>query len=117
MPSDRPFAIIQRSHLDDTGDEDQVAAPNPRRCWSRRACRRLLWHVAYIDVVVSADLRTARKAADETARDFRSGTDEVKGWDQRPCGRTRHKALEPRNRRLEHRVEQRLDISSFWQPP
>lgn len=76
----KPFAIIQRWHIADNSDEDKngrpIAKPMP-------AVTRLppgpVCHVAYIDVQANPHPNElARRAADETARDFKCGKDEVK---------------------------------------
>jgi hypothetical protein len=61
----KPFAIIQRWHIADNADEDKNGRPT---------C-----HVAYVDVKANPDANElARKAADEVARGFKCGKDEVK---------------------------------------
>jgi hypothetical protein len=76
----KPFAVIQRWHLDDTSDEDKSGRPMAKpvlvvtRLPPGRVC-----HVAYVDAQANPDANElARKAADEIARDFRCGQDEVK---------------------------------------
>ncbi len=76
----KPFAIIQRWHLDDNGDPDKSGRPTPK---PMLVVTRLppgpVCHVAYVDVQANHDANTlARKAADELARDFKCGKDEVK---------------------------------------
>jgi hypothetical protein len=76
----KPFAIIQRWHLDDIGDEDRNGRPTAK---PMLAVTRLppgpVCHVAYVDVQANPDANAlARKAADEVARGFRCGKDEVK---------------------------------------
>jgi len=76
----RPFAIIQRWHLDDNGDEDKNGRPTAR---PMLVVTRLppgpVCHVAYVDAKANADANElARKAADEFARGFQCGKDEVK---------------------------------------
>jgi hypothetical protein len=76
----KPFAIIQRWHIDDRGDEDKNGRPIAK---PMLAVTRLppgeVCHVAYIDVAANADANElARKAADETARGFKCGKDEVR---------------------------------------
>jgi hypothetical protein len=76
----KPFATIQRWHLDDNNDEDKSGRPTPK---PMLVVTRLppgpVCHVAYVDVQANADADgLARKAADEFARDFRCGQDEVK---------------------------------------
>jgi hypothetical protein len=76
----KPFAIIQRWHLADTSDEDRDGRPIAK---PMLAVTRLppgpVCHVAYIDVKANPDAdELARKAADEFARGFKCGKDEVK---------------------------------------
>jgi hypothetical protein len=76
----KPFAIIQRWHIADNSDEDTNGRPIAK---PMLAVTRLppgpVCHVAYIDVKANSDANElARKAADETARGFKCGKDEVK---------------------------------------
>ena len=76
----KPFAIIQRWHLDDIGDEDKNGRPTAR---PMLVVTRLppgpVCHVAYIDVKANPNANElARKAAGEFARAFKCGTDTVK---------------------------------------
>jgi hypothetical protein len=76
----KPFAIIQRWHIADNSDEDKNGRPIAK---PMLAVTRLppgpVCHVAYIDVKANPDANElARKAADETARGFKCGKDEVK---------------------------------------
>ena len=76
----KPFAIIQRWHLDDNGDQDRNGRPTAK---PMLAVTRLppgpVCHVAYIDVQANPDANElARKAADEAARSFKCGKDQVK---------------------------------------
>ena len=76
----KPFAIIQRWHLDDNNDEDKNGRPTAK---PMLAVTRLppgpVCHVAYIDVQANPNANElARKAADELARGFKCGHDEVK---------------------------------------
>jgi hypothetical protein len=76
----KPFAIIQRWLIADVSDEDNKGRPIAK---PMLAVTRLppgpVCHVAYIDVQANPDANAlARKAADETARGFRCGKDEVK---------------------------------------
>jgi hypothetical protein len=76
----KPFAIIQRWHLDDNEDEDKNGRPTAK---PMLVVTRLppgpVCHVAYIDVKANPDANElARKAADEVARGFKCGKDEVK---------------------------------------
>ena len=75
-----PFAIIQRWHIDDSGDQDKHGRPTAK---PMLAVTRLppgpVCHVAYIDVTANPNANElARKAADEIARDFKCGADEAK---------------------------------------
>jgi hypothetical protein len=75
-----PFAIIQRWHIADNSDEDRNGRPIAK---PMLAVTRLppgpVCHVAYVDVQANPNANElARKAADETARDFKCGKDEVK---------------------------------------
>ena len=74
----RPFAIIQRWRLDDNGDQDKNGRPvaKPMLVVTRLPPGPVC-HVAYIDVQANAN-ELARKAADEFARGFNCGKDEVK---------------------------------------
>jgi hypothetical protein len=76
----KPFAIIQRWHIADNSDEDKNGRPIAK---PMLAVTRLppgsVCHVAYIDVKANPDANElARKAADEAARGFKCGKDEVK---------------------------------------
>ena len=76
----KPFAIIQRWHLDDVTDEDKNGRPIAK---SMLVVTRLppgpVCHVAYVDVKANPDANElARKVADEFARGFECGKDEVK---------------------------------------
>ena len=76
----KPFAIIQRWHIADNSDEDKNGRPIAK---PMLAVTRLppgpVCHVAYIEVKANPDAHElARKAADETARGFKCGKDEVK---------------------------------------
>lgn len=76
----KPFAIIQRWHIADNTDEDSNGRPIAR---PMLAVTRLppgqVCHVAYIDAQANPNPNElARKAADELARDFKCGKDEVK---------------------------------------
>ena len=76
----RPFAIIQRWHIADNGDQDNDGRPiaKPMLVVTRLPPGPVC-HVAYIDVKANPDANAlARKAADDTARDFKCGEDEVK---------------------------------------
>src|ERR1700686_377554 len=76
----KPFAIIQRWHIADNGDPDKDGRPIAKPLL---AVTRLppgpVCHVAYVDAQANPNPNElARKAADELARDFKCGTDEVK---------------------------------------
>src|SRR6202166_342004 len=76
----KPCAIIQRWYIADTNDEDKNGRPIAK---PMLAVTRLppgpVCHVAYIDVKANPDANElARKAADEIARGFQCGKDEVK---------------------------------------
>jgi hypothetical protein len=76
----KPFAIIQRWHIADNNDEDNKGRPIAR---PMLAVTRLppgpVCHVAYVDVQANRDANAlAREAADEAARGFACGNDEVK---------------------------------------
>jgi hypothetical protein len=76
----KPFAIIQRWHLDDNTDADKNGRPTAK---PMLVVTRLppgpVCHVAYVDAQANPNANElARKAADEIARGFRCGQDEVK---------------------------------------
>src|SRR6202158_3781740 len=76
----KAFAIIQRWHIADTSDGDKNGRPIAK---PMLAVTRLppgpVCHVAYIDVKANPDANElARKTADETARGFQCGKNEVK---------------------------------------
>ena len=76
----KPFAIIQRWHIADNSDEDRRGRPIAK---PMLAVTRLppgeVCHVAYIDAQANPNPNElARKAADELARHFKCGKDEVK---------------------------------------
>jgi hypothetical protein len=78
--SGKPFAIIQRWHISDNDELDKNGRPVGR---SLLVVTRLppgpVCHVAYIDVRANPDPNElARKTADELARDFKCGMDEVR---------------------------------------
>ncbi|MBI5261749.1 MAG: hypothetical protein HY852_08030 [Bradyrhizobium sp.] len=76
----KPFAIIQRWHIADNADEDKSGRPTAK---PMLAVTRLppgpVCHVAYVDVQANPSANElARKAADELAREFKCGKDEVR---------------------------------------
>jgi hypothetical protein len=76
----KPFAIIQRWHLADNSDEDKDGRPVAKPMLAvTRLPPGAVCHVAYVDVKANPNANElARKAADEIARDFKCGKDEVK---------------------------------------
>ena len=75
----KPFAIIQRWHIADNSDQDKDSRPIAK---PMLAVTRLppgeVCHVAYIDAQANPNPNElARKAADELARNFKCGKDEV----------------------------------------
>jgi hypothetical protein len=76
----RPFAIIQRRHIADGADEDKAGRPiaKPMLVVTRLPPGPVC-HVAYVDVHANPNANElARRAADQTARGFKCGKDEVK---------------------------------------
>jgi hypothetical protein len=76
----KPFAIIQRWHIADNSDPDKEGRPTAK---PMLAVTRLppgeVCHVAYIDAQANTNPNElARKAADDLARNFKCGKDEVK---------------------------------------
>lgn len=76
----KPFAIIQRWHIADNSDPDKQGRPNTK---AMLVVTRLppgpVCHVAYVDAIANPTANElARKAADDFARSFACGKDEVK---------------------------------------
>jgi hypothetical protein len=76
----KPFAIIQRWRIADNNDLDKAGTPTSKPVL---AVTRLppgpVCHVAYIDGQANRNANElARRAADEFARDFKCGRDEVR---------------------------------------
>jgi hypothetical protein len=76
----KPFAIIQRWHIADNSDEDKDSRPIAKPLLIvTRLPPGPVCHVAYIDVKANPDANAlARKTADEVARGFKCGKDDVK---------------------------------------
>jgi hypothetical protein len=76
----KPFAIIQRWLIADNADEDRSGRPIAKPLLAvTRLPPGAVCHVAYIDVKANPNANElARKAADEVARSFRCGRDELK---------------------------------------
>jgi hypothetical protein len=76
----KPFAIIQRWHIADNADQDKDGRPIAKPMLAvTRLSPGPVCHVAYVDVQANLDANElARKAADEIARNFKCGKDEVK---------------------------------------
>ena len=75
----RPYAIIQRWHIADNADQDKDGRPIAKPMLAvTRLSPGPVCHVAYIDVQANPNANElARKAADEIARHFKCGKDEV----------------------------------------
>jgi len=76
----KPFAIIQRWHIADNDDPDKSGRPTDKGLMVvTRLPPGAVCHVAYVDVRANPNPNElARKAADEIARDFKCGKNEVK---------------------------------------
>lgn len=77
---EKPFAIIQRWHIADNTDPDKQGRPKTK---AMLIVTRLppgpVCHVAYVDAIANPTANElARKAADDFARGFTCGKDEVK---------------------------------------
>lgn len=75
----KPFAMIQRWQIADTDDPDKDGRPRTKQMLVvTRLPPGAVCHVAYIDVKANPDANEiARKAADETARQFDCRKDKV----------------------------------------
>jgi hypothetical protein len=76
----KPFAIIQRWHIADNSEQDKQGRPVTRAMLVvTRLPPGAVCHVAYVDGAANANANElAHKAADELARDFKCGKDDVK---------------------------------------
>jgi hypothetical protein len=76
----RPYAIIQRWHIADNADRDKSDRPIAKPMLAvTRLSPGPVCHVAYVDVQANPNANElARQAADEIARHFKCGKDEVK---------------------------------------
>ncbi len=80
MAGSEPFAIIQRWNIADNDAPDKNGRPTDRAMLVvTRLPPGAVCHVAYVDVAANPNAgELARKAADELARGFKCGTDQVK---------------------------------------
>jgi hypothetical protein len=78
--SAKPFAIIQRWHIADSADPDKQGRPNTKAMLVvTRLPPGAVCHVAYVDAIANPHANElARKAADDLARGFMCGKDDVK---------------------------------------
>lgn len=76
----KPFAIIQRWLIADNADRDEKDRPRDKAMLAVTSLPPgAVCHVAYVDVAANPNANElARKAADELARDFKCGKDEVR---------------------------------------
>ncbi len=76
----KPFAIIQRWRIADNDDPDKGGRPTDKGLLVvTRLPPGAVCHIAYVDVRANPNPnQLARKAADEFARDFKCGKDELK---------------------------------------
>jgi hypothetical protein len=76
----KPFAIIQRWHIADNSDPDKEGRPTAKPMLTvTRLPPGEVCHVAYVDAQANPNPNElARKAADDFARNFKCGKDEVK---------------------------------------
>jgi hypothetical protein len=81
----KPFAIIQRWHIADSDAPDSGGRPTDKGLLVvTRLPPGAVCHVAYVDVAANPNPNElARKAADETARDFNCGKDEIRFMGER----------------------------------
>jgi hypothetical protein len=80
MADGKPFAIIQRWHIDDSSDEDKNGRSKAKPMLAvTRLPPGAVCHVAYVDVAANPNANElARKAADAFAREFDCGKDRVR---------------------------------------
>jgi hypothetical protein len=80
MAGSMPFAIIQHWRLADQGETDKNGQPAEKHMLVvTRLPPGPVCHVAYVDVAANPNAEDlARQAADELARNFKCGTDQVK---------------------------------------
>jgi hypothetical protein len=76
----RPFAMIQRWHIADHADREREDRPRTKAMLVvSRLPPGAVCHVAYVDAIANGNANElARQAADELARDFDCGKDQVK---------------------------------------